>query len=92
MDFVPKSDLDVPDENHTKGLLIESKKMNFKSWIRLPQIGSDSSSRSASDDFFINEILLKKSIVVSFSEYNRCRNKCRERSKNTKSIINMDET
>jgi hypothetical protein len=28
--FGPKSNLDVPDENHTKGLLIESKKLNFK--------------------------------------------------------------
>jgi hypothetical protein len=28
--FGPKSNLDVPDENHTKGILRESKKMNFK--------------------------------------------------------------
>jgi hypothetical protein len=31
--FGPNSNLDVPDENHTKGLLKESKKMNFKRWI-----------------------------------------------------------
>jgi hypothetical protein len=37
-EFGPKSNLDVPDENHTKGLLTESKKLNFKSWINLPQI------------------------------------------------------
>jgi hypothetical protein len=29
-EFGPKSNLDVPDENHTKGFLTESKKLNFK--------------------------------------------------------------
>jgi hypothetical protein len=40
--FGPKSNLDVPDENHTKGLLTESKKLNFKRWISLPQIAAHS--------------------------------------------------
>jgi hypothetical protein len=39
-EFGPKSNLDVPDENHTKGVLTESKKLNFKSWIIFPQIAS----------------------------------------------------
>jgi hypothetical protein len=40
--FGPKSNLDVPDEIHTKGLMTESKKLNFKRWINLPQIASHS--------------------------------------------------
>jgi hypothetical protein len=38
--FGPNSNLDVPDENHTKGLLTESKKLKFKSWINLPHIAA----------------------------------------------------
>jgi hypothetical protein len=39
-EFGPMPNLDVPNENHTKGLLTESKKLNFKSWIILPQIAA----------------------------------------------------
>jgi hypothetical protein len=39
-EFVPKSNLDVPNENHKKRLLTENKNLNFKRWINLPQIAS----------------------------------------------------